>query len=180
MRSQARARYSREAAAACRELPHQFRLTKYLPEVRGDSGAFLGDDWTSISDIGRRFGGRTLTLTEYLRVESRHVVAVASFMEESGVESVTVADAERGALPGLPLRDGLVLSPLQALDVVRHELREEAWCRLQDPGRFFVHVGYDYYVFIGSAVPCPRSIRLAAELGLFVEEQVMSLYHSDS
>jgi hypothetical protein len=46
------------------ELPHcALRVTKYDPALRvGGRGAFTGDDWTSVSDVGRTFDGVVLTL----------------------------------------------------------------------------------------------------------------------
>jgi hypothetical protein len=34
----------------------------------------------------------------------------------------------------------------------------------------FIHVGWDYYMYIGVPTDCPASDRLAAASGLFVEE----------
>lgn len=43
----------------------------------------------------------------------------------------------------------------------------------------FVHFGYDYYMYVGVETPCPQAQRLAAQLGLFVEE-MRSPYHPES
>lgn len=51
---------------------------------------------------------------------------------------------------------------------MRRLLREEFWCRLEaDEG--FVHVGYDFNLYVGVALPCPAAEDLAHGLGLFVE-----------
>jgi hypothetical protein len=36
--------------------------------------------------------------------------------------------------------------------VVRLALREALWCRLKGERGFYVHFGYDYYMYIGSEV----------------------------
>jgi hypothetical protein len=56
------------------------------------------------------------------------------------------------------------------LDLVRAMLRDNgAFSRLEVEDRFFVHVGFDQYVFVGSAVPCERSVALTHDRGLFAE-----------
>jgi hypothetical protein len=47
-------------------------------------------------------------------------------------------------------------------------LRGDFWCRLESAGAF-VHVGYDYYVYVGVPVESPEAAALARQLGLFVE-----------
>jgi len=36
----------------------EYRVTKYDPAWRDASGAYIVDEWTSVTDIGRAFGGR--------------------------------------------------------------------------------------------------------------------------
>lgn len=35
---------------------------------------------------------------------------------------------------------------------------------------FYIHVGWDYYVYVGSDRPCDRSVKLARQLGLFIHQ----------
>jgi hypothetical protein len=51
-----------------------------------------------------------------------------------------------------------------------------AWCRLEAEDRFFVHVGYDQYKYIGSAQPCRHAVALTTASGLFVEPLDASPY----
>jgi hypothetical protein len=46
---------------------HCYRVTKYDPALRTESGAYTGDDWTMFSQIGEAFGGVRLTRATYLR-----------------------------------------------------------------------------------------------------------------
>lgn len=64
---------------------HQFRVTKYDPSLRAEGGAYFGDDWTSINDIGRTFRGRqqlrdagAVLLCERLRANSTGELSRAS------------------------------------------------------------------------------------------------------
>ena len=45
----------------------QFRVTKYDPRFRDPSGAYMREEWTAVSDIGRTFGGVTLLPTSQRR-----------------------------------------------------------------------------------------------------------------
>lgn len=49
-----------------------------------------------------------------------------------------------------------------------------AWCRLEVEDRFFVHVGWDQHVYVGSTVPCERAVAFTHERGLFAERITQS------
>jgi hypothetical protein len=148
---------------------NQYRLTKYDPSLRDSTGAFTGDDWTSVSDIGETFDGVRLTLPAYLDIEARHLQVIASFLEESAVTAVTAQGVDNAKGQG-PIKVGQTFSPIEAIEVVRAMLRDEVWCRLQDGEHFYIHVGWDYYVYVGSDRPCDRSVKLARQLGLFIHQ----------
>jgi hypothetical protein len=153
----------REVLAVC-----EFRVTKYDPAHRDRHGAYTRDEWTSVSDIGQTFGGVVLTESEYQRAEDAYATAAVAFLREAGVGSLTVAGLENHAAVPLPFADG---SPLRLADVggvVRRVLREEFWCRLEGAGAF-VHVGWDYYMYVGVPVACPGAVALTRQLGLFPE-----------
>lgn len=62
------------------------------------------------------------------------------------------------------------LARSQISDVIRLNLREDTWCRLEYEDKMFVHFGYDYYMYIGSDKVCNKSIDTIRESGLFVED----------
>lgn len=154
---------------------YHYRLTKYDPAMRDDRGAFTGDDWTMFGQIGETFDGLRLTFPTYLEVEGRHLVVLASFMDESHISSVTAEGVENAA-GTFRVNEGAELSPVEAIEAVRQMLREEGWCRLVDDDRFYLHVGWDYYLYVGTDTPCARSVALAHEKGLFVDENFPSPY----
>jgi len=49
-------------------------------------------------------------------------------------------------------------------------LREAIWCKLEAEGRFYIHFGWDYYMYIGSDKSSADAIQLATSDGLFVED----------
>ncbi len=154
---------------------HHYRVSKYDPALRDDSGAYTGDDWIMFSQIGETFGGVRLTLSTCLDVEARHLVALASFFEETGTSRVTAVGVED---PDKEFRvtEGSKLTPVEAIEATRQMLRDEGWCRLVDGDRFYIHVGWDYYLYVGTDMPAERSVALAREIGLFVDDDFPSPY----
>ncbi len=146
-----------------------YRVTKYDPARRDISGAYPTDDWTSRSDIGQSFGGVTLTEERYVAVEDSYLEAAAAFLKEAGVRELAVVGLEKVGAHGNVPSEGEVVSVEAIPAVVRALLREEYWCRLNGASAF-VHVGWDYYMYIGVPTTCRDSERVARELGLFVEE----------
>jgi hypothetical protein len=153
------------------------RVTKYDPGLRDQRGAFTEDDWTSVSDVGGIFNGRVLTLSEYLDVENRYLRVVAAFLEAAGVESLVASDVESHGARWWP-QEGESLSPLAVVDVVREMLRERGFCRLAGPRGVYVHVGDDYYLYVGGDVDGAAALDAVARAGLFADE-FRSPYHVD-
>jgi hypothetical protein len=145
-----------------------FRVTKYDPAHRDRLGAYTRDEWTSVSHIGRAFASVVLTEAEYRRVEDAYATAAVAFLREAGVPALAVAGLENYEEISLPFTEGSPLDPGEVDEVIRRVLREEFWCRLEGAGAF-VHLGYDYYMYVGVPRPCPGAEALARQLGLFVE-----------
>jgi hypothetical protein len=153
------------------------RVTKYNPALRIDGrGAFTGEDWTSVTDVGGSFNGEVLTLDRYLEVEAQHLQVVARFLEEAGINHTVVRDAEGHDARWWP-PEGERLSPLETVDVVREMLRERGFCRLEGKRRVYVYVGYDYYLYVGGDVPSEQTLKTASRVGLFADEDFMAPYH---
>lgn len=155
------------STASVRSLRFWWRVTRYDPALRDERGAYPDDAWTSISDVGQVFQGHKLTLPEYERVEAAYVSAFVAFAEESNVERLQVRSLESGD----DLGEGETMSVAEAGKVVRRMLREDVICKLESPvDDFALHVGFDLYMYVGSMRPCPRAAEVAAQLGLFVED----------
>jgi hypothetical protein len=146
----------------------EFRVTKYDPAYRDRHGAYTRDEWTSVSDIGQAFGGSVLTEAEYRRVEDAYATAAVAFLREAGVPSLAVAGLENHEAVPLPFAEGSALDLAEIDGVVRGVLREEFWCRLEGEGAF-VHIGWDYYMYVGVPQECAGAVILARRFGLFVE-----------
>lgn len=149
----------------------EYRVAKYDPAFRDREGRYLREEWTSVSDIGRLFGGVVLTREDYQRVENDHVEAALAFLREADCGSLLAVGVENhGGSPSAPA-EGESLSGPRLEDAIRRLLQEEFWCRLEGNG-CFLHFGYDYYLYVGVLSPCPQACLLASRLGLFVEESV--------
>ncbi|MNU82239.1 hypothetical protein D3C71_719170 [compost metagenome] len=144
----------------------EYRVTKYDPRIRNSGGTY--SEWTSVSDIGKSFDGVPLTSSEYQRVESTYIASALAFLREAGVPSLTVRALENHSDATVVLADGDVVSLEQVSAILPQVLREKFWCKLEGLDSF-IHVGYDYYMYVGVPVDCPKAEQLAANLGLFVE-----------
>ncbi len=153
----------------------QYRVTKYDPRFRDERGAYTRDEWISVSDIGQVFDGVLLTPEAYQRTEDAYVEVAFAFVREARL-SLRVVDPS--SENGQSLSDeGRVLDPAEFDRALRAALRETFWCRFEGTDGF-VHVGYDYYMYIGVQTDCPKAIASAAATGLFVEPYV-SPYHPE-
>jgi len=146
----------------------EYRVTKYDPALRDANGAYLADEWILFKQVGSAFGGVILTEAEYLRVERAYINSAIAFLREGGLDSLTVEGIENPKRLALEFGEGSALSPERVGDVIRQMLREELWCRLEGQGGF-VHIGWDYYMYIGVSHPCPKAELLAEGLGLYPE-----------
>lgn len=161
-------------------LPYVHQLTKYDPADRDERGRYIGPEDTD-SDEGP--------------VEAAYLEAVAAFAEDSQVTRLMIREPEaevwvgldgderHGQLamlfgPGLSgYHDGAQVPMAVGLELVRLMLRGgPGWCRLEAEEQFFIHVGWDQYVYIGSTNPCERAVALAHRQRLFAERIARSPY----
>jgi len=92
-----------------------------------------------------------------------------TFFNEAGIRGLRVVGLENMfADPEVP-EAGAVVQGEQVKAVLRALLRERYWCKLESSSAY-VHVGYDYYMYIGVPCACPRAEKHTSQLGLFVEE----------
>lgn len=162
---------------------NSWRITKYNPAFRDDRGAYLKDEWTSVSDVGKSFDGVALTFNEYRKIEDAYVSTALRFVSEASLDALTisylethrVSEARPEDLQGIAIdpkraRKGMALSGEALDDICRLVLREIFWCKLESESGFYIHFGYDYYMYIGSPVPSEKAIAYGGRQGLFIEE----------
>ncbi|SDT41106.1 hypothetical protein SAMN05216371_2200 [Streptomyces sp. TLI_053] len=147
---------------------HQYRVVRYSPEEREGTAPA----WTSMSDIGESFGGVVLTEAVYLETEERHLAAVRRFAAAQGVTELCVDDLEVCPESSWWQRvaEGDRLPLDEALELVRSVLREDfVWCRFSGDEGFFVHLGYDYYLYIGLTRAPEPAVTETRRSGLHVD-----------
>ncbi len=66
-------------------------------------------------------------------------------------------------------REGAWIKGSELKTVVQLVLREILWCRLRFPYRFFVHFGYEYYMYVGCRLNLEETRQTVADQTLFVE-----------
>jgi hypothetical protein len=162
---------------------NSWRITKYNPSFRDEHGAYLKDEWTSVSDVGKSFDGELLTFDKYREVEDAHVSTALSLVSEAGLAALTVMyleahnvdTAKAKDLLGITfdpklVRTGMELSGEALSDLCRLVLREVLWCKLESANGFYLHFGYDYYLYVGSPASSERSVAYGKRAGLYVEK----------
>lgn len=161
-----------------------YRVSRYSPVDRDPSGRYLKDTWTSVSDIGRAYGGEIFTADTYRRVEAGMLEATVSFYRDAGSPLLLTCEVEPGP-PGQNALDGWRLDPPSERERVRSEeqltavvracLRELFWCRLEssphqsEPPPVMIFTGYDFYLYWSGAMPGAETCAILEREGLFLE-----------
>lgn len=170
-------------------MKYQWRITKYNPAFRDRDGSYMADEWISASDIGNSFNGKEFTLNEYLEVEKAYVHSVMEFLRESQLTSLRVVQLQihhelfldkTSTLYedtfNLPIVEESVIHEKDIPTICKMVLRNYIHCHLISMDQFFVHFGWDYYMYIGSNLPCNNAIKFAQNNKLYVEDYP-SPYH---
>lgn len=159
---------------------YQWRVSKYNPSNRDKAGAFLGDEWVIAQQIGEVFNGKKFTRDDYLDMENRYVSAALEYFKATGLKNLQIKDLQSSfhtpphlekhdLVMDIDFTEGQVLGIIEISQVLRMLLREITNGQLCMPDRFFIHVGWDYYMYIGSYTDLPEAKNKTEQLGLFVE-----------
>ena len=173
------------------KINYQWRITKYNPVFRDEDGYYtLKEEWTCPSEIGKIIDEKEFTLDDYLRVEAAYVNTVMTFLSECGLSTLRILQLSRIDISKedksstlyetefdvLDLQEDKEVSQNEIRTICKMILRNFVGCQFYSKNNFFVHFGWDYYMYIGSNVKCPLSIKFARDNGLFAEE-TRSPYH---
>lgn len=144
----------------------EYRITKYNPANRID-GRYAVDEWTSFSDVGKSFGKTELTYAKYLDTENAYIDCCIDLLSKAQILSLSVEQAECYSkdiyLPST------VSDVAEMRKLISACLREQCWFKLTGKN-FFIHFGYDYYMYIGSVLPTVIVEKTATKYGLFCEQ----------
>lgn len=147
----------------------QYRISKYNPTLRNSDGNFMQDDWTSVFDIGSVFERQTFTKKHYLDAEQHYINCVLKIFDQAKLEHLRVTNLDKKGFNARfndlkkvhsELGDQCFLSIKIVEDckvnrseieiICRMVLRELIWCKLEISSQFFVHFGWDFYMYVGS------------------------------
>ncbi|GIM93652.1 hypothetical protein [Paractinoplanes toevensis] len=139
--------------------------------VAKHSGDPDAEEWTAFAQIGERFGGETLTLEEYARVEQLYVGFVLRLMDLCGTRALIVAEPRvASALPAwLPeFRNGTELGVTSIVPLLRGMLRGSGTgCVFEVPGGAVrVGVAFDFYLTVEVAEDLRQLVERALPAGL--------------
>ncbi len=65
-------------------------ITKYNPNYRNKQGHYRKNEWSSISDIGKRFDGELLTFDEYLKIENLYVKSIFLIFDYFNTDGIII------------------------------------------------------------------------------------------
>ena len=72
----------------------EYRVTKYNPDNRNSLGDYLIDEWTSFSDIGKKYEGKIFTMSDYIKTENNYIKAINNFMKCTSTVELKIVDLE--------------------------------------------------------------------------------------
>ena len=151
----------------------EYRITKYDPAKRNEHGHYLDiEEWTEFCDVGKN-----VTLEEYEQVEASYIKTAIEFLSSTGITKLNIVGFKEYQNRRVPKEnESIAIGEFE--NELRSLLRGDFWCKFESEFGY-VHVGYDFYMYIGVNTLEPGLIELAQNRGLFVEE-FTSPYHPES
>lgn len=159
-----------------------WRITKYNPHYRNSSGAFLHNEWTAYSDIGTTFNTIQFTYEKYVQAENLYIKAIQCFMNCHNITSLQIIELEKPKKIDFDHHDTQLM--INLFNTMKEQdwltetdienfckliLRDKLWCKLIYNEKIFVHFGWDFYMYIGSSLPCTNTLSTIQKSGLFAE-----------
>jgi len=170
---------------------YKYRITKYNPLFRDDNGRYLIEDWTAISDIGKRYNGNILTASHYMKVEDKYINAVRLIMDFFNIASLEVKNINRsyssptnfsesikryGSLYSEDMvklferiNDNDILEGEHINLLLRLMLREDIGADISLSRKLKIFVGYDFLMSVHTFKSIESILTDINEFGLFVE-----------
>ncbi len=164
----------------------EYRITKYNTIYRNEDGHYLKDEWTDVSDVGKIIKGVKVSEDDYLTIEKAYIDSVLKMLEITNLDHVRIVGLWPDDIHGrfTEEKDEWYFESsfesfslfedkqvkLDELDLVlKLMFRGIISCRLEVYAQFFVHFGYDYYMYIGSKEISNAVLDEISNSGLFVE-----------
>ncbi|HDT8158595.1 TPA: hypothetical protein RD691_002866, partial [Enterococcus faecalis] len=158
-------------------------------KFRDENGKYIINEWTSYSDIGKKFEGEIFTLGDYKLVELKYINTVLEIAKILDVNSFLLTQFEKSRDIDTLTEDNEFLKKMYnnlnknkqiQIDniplVMKLLLREFVWGKLVNE-QLVIHFGYDYYIYIGVNKENIEDVeQIIKRHGLFYEEKSTSPY----
>jgi hypothetical protein len=165
-------------------MEHCWRITKYNPNLRDENGNYTKDEWTAISDVGKKYSGEVFIMDQYLTVEDKYIIAIINIMDSAEIPCLEVKrlnkwehefEFEEYYTDNMlnlyrTVKNGDRFHKDKLVDLCKLLLRENIGCQLWFESNMYVHFGYDYYMYVGINSDCHDALEGIRNLGLFVEK----------
>jgi hypothetical protein len=170
---------------------YKYNISKYNPAFRDSNWRYMKEDWTAISDIGKTFDGKILTVEDYIATEDSYIKAIQTIFNFFNLTYLKVCDVrksfEEEIFMGLISKrkvaytydiieihgkaEGIEKLAYKDIDLFfRLLLREDIGAKIFYPRKLKIFICYDYLM----GIHCNRSIEnvipTIEALGLFVEK----------
>lgn len=147
------------------------------------------DEWGAISDIGKEYHGKVLTLEEYKETEDAYIKALLMILEYMGIKelylNMTLPNGKEAryehkffdgteSLYGKDILDTYeniksgIITIEQFEHMARLQLREDIGGSIYVPYRFKLFIGYDYMMSVRTSRDISCLIEDIEKLGLYV------------
>ena len=140
-----------------------YRISKYksndMPSI---------PTWTSYSDIGNTYMGKTFTLNDYIITENNYISCCANFIEKIDRSTMILTNLEN--YNNLGFYNYQILSKDETKKFIRSCLREECWGKLTSRN-LSIHFGYDYYMYVCTDIPYEICKGIANQNSLNIESR---------
>lgn len=140
----------------------QYKITKYNPINRDISGAYLLDEWTEFSDVGK-----LTDIKEYEVVERQYIESLKLLLSDNQITSLKLVGLE-DYQKLCPFKKTGSIPEHEFGNAFRSVLRSEYWCKFEAK-HAYVHFGYDFYSYIGVPTASEYTIKRIEKKGLFIE-----------
>lgn len=166
---------------------NKYLVTKYDPKNRNGKGHYMYDHWTEISDVGRTLEGELVTPEAYLKVEEDYVKAVIDILNDSNQTYLRLIGFDEksyksslkenkkewfhdASFENIVLSEDMKIGINEIPTIIRLNLRNYLHATLEIKDKYYVHFGYDFYMYVGAPKLSQKTVDKINATNVFIEE----------
>lgn len=146
----------------------EYRITKYNPKLRDNQGKYAQEEWTSYYDIGDIFGCKIFTKEQYYRIEDAYINCIDEITNILQLQEFIIHNYENYLNNKLLWKNNQIIKKEKLRQLIQDCLREKCWCKIT-ANHFFLHFGYDYYIYVGCIIDSLKISEICNKYGLYGE-----------